>query len=138
MKRIYIAGPLTQGILADNVNAATAAFIALAKAGHAPWCPAWSVYAKECQGTIKRVVGEGGQIRRPVSYVDAGEVVCYGTVEGHPDMTHDAWLAIDLAWVAVADGVLRLPGFSVGADMETNHARTLGIPVYHSIEEIPR
>jgi hypothetical protein len=35
------------------------------------------------------------------------------------------------------DAVLRLPGRSAGADNDVRIARQRGIPVYHSIEEIP-
>src|SRR3954451_19773258 len=35
------------------------------------------------------------------------------------------------------DGVLRLPGASTGADQDVRIARERGIPVWHSVEEIP-
>ena len=35
------------------------------------------------------------------------------------------------------DGVLRLPGASTGADNDVRIATELGIPVFHSIDEIP-
>ena len=35
------------------------------------------------------------------------------------------------------DAVLRLPGESTGADNDVRIARERGIPVYHSIEEVP-
>jgi len=49
---------------------------------------------------------------------------------------HEDWMAADLPWVAVADGLLRLPGDSIGADMEVAHAMKLGIPVMYSITEV--
>ena len=52
----------------------------------------------------------------------------------HPERT---WLDLDLAWLEVADAVLRLPGLSHGARRECIHARALGIPVYDSIDAIP-
>jgi len=42
---------------------------------------------------------------------------------------HATWLEQDLPWVAASDMVLRLPGESKGADMETEFARERGIPV---------
>jgi hypothetical protein len=51
----------------------------------------------------------------------------------HPDAQQipwETWIASDLPWVASADTILRLPGESVGADRETDHARSIGIPVY--------
>lgn len=35
------------------------------------------------------------------------------------------------------DAVLRIPGTSRGADMDVEHARELGLPVFTSIDEIP-
>lgn len=118
-KRVYLAGPISKGDLAHNVNQGTAAFVALAKAGLAPWCPHWSVYAKPCE---------------PGGY-DGHAVRCTGTVEGSPDMTHADWMGIDLPWVQVADCVLRLPGESTGADMECSHANAHGIPVFSTVEQ---
>ena len=40
------------------------------------------------------------------------------------------WIDSDLKWVEVADMVVRLPGESKGADVECEHARKCGIPVY--------
>lgn len=39
--------------------------------------------------------------------------------------------------LAKCDGVLRLPGASQGADNDTRIARERGIPVWHSLDEIP-
>lgn len=118
--RVYIAGPISKGDLAHNVNQATAAFVALAKAGFAPWCPHWSVYASPCQTAV---------------YVTGG-VVGIGTAKGNDEMTHEDWLGVDLPWVGVADAVLRLPGESSGADRETAHARDCGVPVFDSLADV--
>ena len=45
-------------------------------------------------------------------------------------------MAIELPWVAVADALLRLPGESVGADIEVGEARRLGIPVFAAIADL--
>lgn len=44
--------------------------------------------------------------------------------------SHEDWLSIDLPWVEKADGVLRLPGPSIGAHMEVEHANKNGVPVF--------
>ena len=47
------------------------------------------------------------------------------------------WIASDLEWVGVSELVIRLPGESKGADLETAHAEKLGIPVVRiGIEEL--
>jgi hypothetical protein len=118
-KRVYIAGPISKGDLAHNINQATAAFVELAKAGLAPLCPHWSAYASPC------VPAQGG-----------GGVIGYGTVHGSDRMCHADWLGVDLPWVEVADAVLRLPGESVGADAEVAHARKNGKPVFDSVAHV--
>lgn len=122
-KRVYIAGPISKGDLAHNVNQGTAAFVALAKAGFAPWCPHWSVYAKPASWFPHEEPAEG-----------AG-VFCEATVTGNDEMTHADWMGIDLPWVGVADCVLRLPGESTGADEECRHAAARGIPVFTTVAE---
>lgn len=48
------------------------------------------------------------------------------------------WLALDCAWLEVADAVLRLDGPSDGADHECALAHELGLPVYRALAEVPR
>lgn len=129
MKKVYIAGPISRPAdgLADNVNRATEAFVALAKAGLAPWCPHWSVFSAGCQ-----------PLYRAPADPTPGRVLAIGTAGGHPDLTHADWLRIDLAWVATADAVLRLPGESAGADREVAFAREWCVPVFGSVEEVVR
>lgn len=46
------------------------------------------------------------------------------------------WIEYDKEWVAVCDAVLRLPGESSGADGEVALAKSLGIPVFHSVGDL--
>lgn len=55
---------------------------------------------------------------------------------GHEHTPHDIWMEVDIPWVAVADAVLRLPGESVGADLETGYAEEQGIPVFYGLDEV--
>lgn len=121
-KRVYIAGPITRGDLEHNVNQATAAFVALAKAGFAPLCPHWSVYAKPAW-------------TRLVPNFPA-EVYCQATRNGNDEMSHDDWVGLDLEWVKLAHCVLRLPGESTGADEEVRVALEHGVPIYYSVDAI--
>jgi hypothetical protein len=134
-KRVYIAGPITKGDLASNINQATAAFVRLAKAGFAPLCPHWSAYSKPAMRTgpsgCTPMVVMPGCVSLP-----EGAVFCIATTDGNPEMTHADWLGVDLPWVEVADAVLRLPGESSGADAEVAHARKNGVPVYDDVEEL--
>ncbi len=57
----------------------------------------------------------------------------------HPEawtIEHKLWLENDLPWVAVSDVVFRLPGESVGAMLECDHARNLGITVLNTWHEL--
>jgi hypothetical protein len=117
--RVYIAGPISKGDLAHNLNQATAAFVALAKAGIAPLCPHWSAFSSPCS---------------PIPGTNA--VAAVGTVHGNDRMSHADWMAVDLPWVEVADAVLRLPGESSGADREVAHAEARGIPVFTDLDAL--
>jgi len=44
------------------------------------------------------------------------------------------WYQYDLAWLELCDCLLRLPGESVGADLEVERAKELGILIYWSLE----
>lgn len=46
------------------------------------------------------------------------------------------WLKWDFAWLRTCHAILRLPGASNGGDKEEAFAKTLGIPVFHSVEEL--
>lgn len=122
MKRVYIAGPISKGDLAHNVNQATEAFVRLALAGLSPFCPHWSVYSKPAE-----------LIHWPHN---DPTVMCEATASGNDRMGHEDWLRVDLDWVAAADAVLRLPGESTGADLECETALLNGIMVYHTVEEV--
>ena len=51
---------------------------------------------------------------------------------------YEEWLKIDLEKIKRCDVVLRLPGDSKGADMETAFAKDLEIPVVFSIRELTK
>lgn len=106
-KRIYISGPISLGDLRHNIDQAVGAFVELARAGFAPFCPALTAYLEGPKPTA---------------------APC--------GIAHDEWMEIDLPWVAVADAVLRLPGKSEGADREVAFAQECGIPAYLSIKTL--
>lgn len=115
---VYIAGPISKGDLVSNIDRATRAFVELAKLGFAPFCPHWSVYSGPAL-----VTATGGSV--------------YALAAPQPnELTHADWLAVDLEWVRKSDAVLRLPGDSVGADMETAEALRCGIPVFTNVEAL--
>lgn len=52
----------------------------------------------------------------------------------HQRRDYQEWLAHDLQWLALCNAVLRLPGDSSGADIETLYAIERAIPVFRTIE----
>ncbi len=50
----------------------------------------------------------------------------------------EEWLRIDSAIIPKCDALLRMNGASVGADLEVELAKSLGIPVYSSLDSIPK
>lgn len=59
-----------------------------------------------------------------------------GAVSTLLEMGHFPIFNAGIEWVEVSDALLRLPGESKGADMEVARANEIGVPVYHSIEEL--
>jgi len=49
---------------------------------------------------------------------------------------YEDWMKCCLSWVEMCDIVLRLPGYSPGADREVAHAEKNGIPVVFSLETL--
>lgn len=49
-------------------------------------------------------------------------------------MGYESWMTIDLRMLARCDSLLRLPGYSPGADREVQAAKRLGMPIYHTVE----
>ncbi len=52
------------------------------------------------------------------------------------DVPHGMWLDCDFPWIEVSQAVLRLPGYSVGADAECTHAQNHGVPVFYDVESL--
>lgn len=52
------------------------------------------------------------------------------------EKTEDQWLDYDEQWVAACDAILVLPGESTGTRREVVLAGDLGIPVFHSMEDL--
>lgn len=55
--------------------------------------------------------------------------------EQHPRGYED-WMAYDFAWIRRCDAVLRIPGYSPGAEREVEKAKMLGLPVFNSLSEL--
>ncbi|RPJ25221.1 MAG: DUF4406 domain-containing protein [Chloroflexi bacterium] len=54
----------------------------------------------------------------------------------HRDVNY--WYEKDIKWLKECDALLRLEGESLGADREVMIASDLGMPIYHSVFEIPK
>jgi hypothetical protein len=75
-----------------------------------------------------------------VALLDLGFVPFCPLLSHFLDVTHprdyQTWLDYDLSWLEVCDVVLRLPGESVGADVEVARAQELGIPVFFGLADL--
>jgi hypothetical protein len=54
----------------------------------------------------------------------------------HCHRPYQDWIDLDLAWLPCCNVLLRLPGKSLGADMEVEYARKLDIAVVYGIQEL--
>jgi hypothetical protein len=121
-KLIYLAGPISQGSTIANVARADCAMLELIRAGFAVVNPRLTCWA-----------GAAGVMDHPQRVAVAPLPAAHG---GFREVTHADWIANCLPVVERADAVLRLPGASVGADLECAHAKEVGVPVLHSIAEV--
>jgi len=114
---ILIAGPYASGtggdtqLMAENLKRLEAAAWPIFAAGHVPMIGEWVALP------VLESAGASGP-NDPLA-----EHVMYPTAE---------------RLLQHCDAVLRLPGTSRGADQDVAIARGRGIPVYSSIDEIPR
>lgn len=58
------------------------------------------------------------------------------SISSKSSLNWQQWIEACLPWVAASDAVFRLPGRSVGADIECHYARTLLVPVFHELIDI--
>jgi len=114
---ILIAGPYRSGTdddparMADNLKTLEQAAWPLFKAGHIPMIGEWVALP---------VLSSAGASDGPLDPL--AEQVMYPTAQ---------------RLLQHCDAVLRLPGESTGADQDVKIATERGIPVYHSLEEVP-
>ena len=59
----------------------------------------------------------------------------YHFVEIYNKKTWDSWMKIDLEFLSRCDVLIRIPGESIGADIEVTEAIKSGIPVLNNLEE---
>lgn len=114
---ILVAGPYRSGTDGDpariqaNVDAMTAASLALWRRGHLPVMGEWFALP-----LIERAVADGSDES------DADAEIFHPVAE---------------ALLARCDGCLRIGGASEGADRMVATAKRLGKPVWRSIDEVP-
>lgn len=51
---------------------------------------------------------------------------------------YEDWMSFCFNWLTACQAVLRLPGESSGADREVELAKSLGMPVFTTVEELLR
>lgn len=119
-KLAYVAGPISKGDIVANLMKAHDAGMALLKGGLAVIVPHGNCF----WGNLTK-----GGYHLPSAFVPEA---CPGGT------THADWMGCDLEIVRRCDAVLRLPGESKGADMETACADECGIPVFADAAELIR
>ena len=113
---ILIAGPYRSGTgddpvkMAENLKRLEAPSHALFKAGHVPMIGEW--------------------VALPIWHAAGGQKV--GDV-----LYEEIFHPVAHRLLAMAEGVLRLPGASTGADNDVRIARERGIPVWFDLRDVP-
>jgi hypothetical protein len=114
-KMILIAGPYRSGtngdatLIARNLERLEAAALAVYERGHLPMIGEWAALPLAAQAGSTEV---GDEISKVFLYPVAARMLRH------------------------CDGVLRIPGDSVGADGDVRLARELGLPVYFDVDDI--
>lgn len=106
---VYVAGPISQGDVFDNIMLGLKWGRRMLFDGLAPYIPHLDAYLTLAPGAA------------PVDNPSAW----------------NALLEWDLEWVAKSDALFRIPGYSKGADLEADVARKLGIPVFEAVGDTP-
>jgi hypothetical protein len=110
---VYVAGPISRGDLRENIRQACEMGLQLLKAGvafHIPHLTCYMGQVYDGLGAVPEVLPKGSAI--------------------------EDWYAISLVELRRCDALLRLPGDSVGADLEEAEAVRSGIPVFASIDDV--
>jgi len=87
---------------------------------------------------------EGENVRRSIDIgnelINEGFAPCLPLLSHFQHMIHpqpgQTWMELDLEWLSVCHGLLRLSGESTGADMEVEFARDNEIPVFYTIGQV--
>lgn len=54
----------------------------------------------------------------------------------HPEIDYDKWLDLDIEWLAQCEALFLIAP-SPGACREVDIAIAMGLPIYHSLDEVP-
>jgi hypothetical protein len=60
----------------------------------------------------------------------------YHFLHQHQPQEYETWMTLDFAWLDQCHGLIRIAGYSPGADREVARAKAKGIPVFQSVREI--
>lgn len=75
-------------------------------------------------------------MKATIEILDAGHEPFCPLLSFFLDLTYprpwEDWMRLDLAWLKVAEAVVRIYGESSGGDVETRLGTDLGIPVFYS------
>jgi hypothetical protein len=114
---ILIAGPYRGGtgddpvLMARNLERLEAAALPLFRAGHVPVIGEWFA--------LPLLKQAGSKAPGDAAYQEISYPIAHRLIER-------------------CDAVLRLPGESKGADEDVRRARARGLPVYSSLDEVPK
>jgi len=90
------------------------------------------------EGVVKENVAEAikaASIIQMEGYVPFIPHLNYYWHELYP-LNYEDWMQYDFAWLARCDAILRLPGYSPGAEREVQRAADLGIPVFYGLADL--
>ena len=85
---------------------------------------------------IAKAVEAWTELTRLGFYAYCPHINCYLHNDSEADFDYEFWLDYDIAWLDICDYLLRLPGYSPGAEREMRYAHENGIKVVYTLPEL--
>ena len=111
---VYVSGPISKGVLVDNIYNAMNVGISLIRAGFSVIVPHANCFME-------------AEIIHDHAFSPTNE---------QAGIVYEDWMEMDFEIITRCNCVLRIPGESSGGDREVEFARALGMPVFFDMVEL--
>jgi hypothetical protein len=85
---------------------------------------------------VRRALYAGTDLLRKGYAPYVPHLTCYWEIVAPENFHYEDWLRLDIEYLSICDGLLRLDGESKGADREAAFAQEHGIPVFYTMKAL--